>query len=159
VTRKGDFAPIPERFWPKVDQSGGPDACWPYTGVRNHRGYGQFTVGRVEGQKPASRIALELTLGRQLEPGELACHTCDNPPCCNPAHLWLGTNSENMIDAGRKGRIFGQRLSEDDVRELRYLWSQGWNGPQLSLRFGIDPATALRIGRGVQRRHVGEVAA
>lgn len=88
-------------FWSRVDMSVGPDACWPYTGKRDSDGYGQV---RYAGRRPhASRVAYIFTHG--AIPGELqVLHRCDNPPCCNPAHLFLGTNADNMTDKARKGR-------------------------------------------------------
>lgn len=52
----------------------------------------------------AHRLSLQAHLGRDLKPGEFACHTCDNPPCVNPDHLWAGDNSQNLLDMYRKGR-------------------------------------------------------
>src|ERR1035437_6125251 len=79
-----------EVFWSKVDRLGGPDACWPWMGARDQDGYGLFRPPKAT-RRPtqrAHRFALELKLGRPLAPGMQARHAvCDNPPCCNPAHL------------------------------------------------------------------------
>jgi hypothetical protein len=89
------------RFWGRVDKSAGPDACWPWTGSRRGGGYGRVTVnGR---STSASRVAYELTHGT-IPDGKHVCHTCDNPPCCNPAHLWVGTPADNTRDMLSKGR-------------------------------------------------------
>lgn len=87
-----------EWFWLTVDKSGGPDACWPFTGYRMASGYGRNRHGYTH------RYALTLALGRPLAPGMEACHTCDNPPCCNPAHLFEGTRLANEQDKTAKGR-------------------------------------------------------
>lgn len=93
--------PIAERFWEKVDSSGGPDACWPFIGARSPLGYGRFNVSNRS--VAASRVALMLTSG---DPGELgALHSCDNPPCVNPSHLRPGTQRENVRDAQLRGRM------------------------------------------------------
>ena len=97
---------IAERFWTKVDRSGGPDACWPWMGHRTRQGYGQVKI--LGKSTPAHRVAWELTNG-PIPLGDhfgttCACHRCDNPPCCNPAHLFLGTMADNVADRDAKGR-------------------------------------------------------
>src|SRR5690349_4872692 len=87
-------------FWNRVDRSGGPAACWPWTGGRKadpKRRYGIFATTRNgrRVQLYAHRHALELTLGRPLRPGFIAMHSCDNPPCCNPSHLTEATQADN----------------------------------------------------------------
>jgi hypothetical protein len=86
------------RFWERVDTSAGPDACWPWALGRNTMGYGRFylTGGRA---RLASRVAFVIANGREPKPGYVSCHTCDNPPCCNPAHLYEGTFADNRRDA------------------------------------------------------------
>jgi hypothetical protein len=93
------------RFWSRVDTSGGVFACWPWTGPRQTGGrYGiaaKVDYGHVI---YAHRRALELALGRELLPGMVAMHSCDNPPCCNPLHLSEGTKADNAADMVAKGR-------------------------------------------------------
>lgn len=95
-----------DRFWSHVDRSGGPDACWPWTGRRIWSGYGSFREGgRGSRSIGAHRFALQLKLGRPLRPDEQARHVvCDNPPCVNPAHLEPGVHTDNMADMTAKGR-------------------------------------------------------
>lgn len=90
-----------ERFWSFVDKSAGPDACWPWTGARL-KGYGQFR--RDGNRRVATRLAWEYVTGSPLPDGMLIMHTCDNPPCTNPAHLRPGTNADNIADMWAKGR-------------------------------------------------------
>ena len=85
-------------FDERVDRSAGPGACWPWTGPRHSAGYGLFR------RQYAHRLALESALGRPLGSGMEACHSCDNPPCCNPAHLFEGTHQDNVRDMAAKGR-------------------------------------------------------
>lgn len=90
---------ILDRFYSQVDRSAGPDACHPWTGPsRNGKGYGAFVV---DGQTHvAHRWLLGELRGRLLAwPAEVGCHTCDNPPCCNPGHLYVGTHADNAKDA------------------------------------------------------------
>jgi DNA-binding Xre family transcriptional regulator len=90
------------RFWSKVDTTG---ECWLWMGSRRPLGYGAVKVGgRV---LHAHRVAYELTHG-SIPEGFVVMHRCDNPPCVNPAHLHLGTRSENTRDMHAKGRT-GQR--------------------------------------------------
>jgi hypothetical protein len=98
--------PTAVRFWKKVDQSGGPDACWVWTAGRGGTmGYGSFQMGtyRNTHHVRAHRMAWELTNG-PIPAGKYVCHRCDNPPCCNPAHLFLGTQGDNLRDMYAKGR-------------------------------------------------------
>lgn len=87
---------------------GEADECWPWKGaIHNKLGHGSFSFnGRA---RVASRFALQIQLGRELRPGEYACHKCDNPPCVNPAHLFVGTHADNMRDMIQKGRSAGQK--------------------------------------------------
>jgi len=92
-----------ERFESKVDRSGGPDACHPWTKGTYPNGYGHFYVDGTL-STTSSRFALSVKLGRPLRADEEACHTCDNPPCCNPSHLFEGSLSDNAKDMVAKGR-------------------------------------------------------
>lgn len=94
------------RFWAKVDKTGGVDACWLWTASLDTYGYGQFRAG-VKMLK-APRIAWTLANGQIPHDGShhgtCVCHRCDNPACCKPSHLFLGTMGDNMRDKTTKGR-------------------------------------------------------
>lgn len=96
------------RFWSRVDRRG-PDECWQWTGATDSHGYGQLTIhNRHVG---AHRLAYTFTVG-SIPAGLCICHTCDNPPCCNPAHLFIGTMSDNLRDCAQKGRNGAQSHPE-----------------------------------------------
>lgn len=128
-----------DRFWSKVDNSGGNDACWIWTASRNNKGYGEFWLdGRM---RKANRIAW-LFFHAWLPDDLDVLHNCpggDNPACVNPSHLWLGTHQDNMDDRNRKGRQgrscgdkngsrkYPERLLRGDQHPLR-------RNPELSAR-------------------------
>lgn len=91
--------PALERFMSYVDISGGPDACHPWTAARNRYGYGRF--GKTQ---TAHRWILGHLRGEPLRPEQHALHHCDNPPCVNPKHLYVGTPAQNMRDKSARGR-------------------------------------------------------
>ena len=88
-----------ERFWGRM--VGLPSGCLEWTGGTTPDGYGKIKIDGVT--VVAHRLAWTLTVG-PIPEGMCVCHTCDNPPCCNVNHLWLGTNAENMADKMAKGR-------------------------------------------------------
>jgi hypothetical protein len=100
-----------DRFNRRVDRSGGPDACWPWLGRIEPKGYGTMAVGGR--QRLAHRCAMALAIG-EVPRGKLVLHACDNPPCVNPAHLRLGTQLDNMRDMVQRGRkVRGEKVNED----------------------------------------------
>lgn len=98
--------PIADRFWTKVKRAG-PNECWEWSGARS-RGYGQIGVPRSIPTKMllAHRVSYELHHGISVPSNMVVMHTCDNPPCVNPAHLKIGTRSDNQIDSSNKKRHF-----------------------------------------------------
>lgn len=151
----------PEGFWAKVDRSGGPEACWPWTAGLS-KGYGE-----VSSDPPlqAHRVAFALATGTVQPKGMHICHSCDNPPCCNPAHLWLGTPGQNARDAIRKGRRCydaaprgsshgNAKLSEAEVAAILRAVASGETHKALGRRFGVSRVTVQDIARGRTWRHV-----
>ncbi len=91
-----------ERFRALIGRA--ENGCWPWLGIKDARGYGRFCLHKK--MLVTSRISWALANGK--EPDGFVCHSCDNPPCVNPAHLWVGTGQDNCRDASDKGRLFGQ---------------------------------------------------
>ncbi len=152
--------PAAERFWAKVDQSGD---CWLWTAGRTSTGYGTFRVSVAPRRtEQAHRFSWELTHG-PVPTGLLVCHRCDNPPCVNPAHLFLGTHADNSADMDTKGRrvsMVGEtnrwaKLTDGDVREIRRLLAEGsLSQRRIGERFGVTQGTVGNIKWGRSWRHI-----
>lgn len=134
---------IKERFWSKVDQRG-PDECWEWQSGTFDSGYG--AVGFRGTLWKASRVAWTLTHG-DIPDSLWVLHECDNPPCCNPTHLFLGTPADNSADRDDKGRVcrthgsarWVSKLTESDVIEIRRRYADGGVRQQdLANEFGIS---------------------
>lgn len=151
--RRGLFkVPDADRFWSKVDKSGGPDACWPWTDALSPAGYGQIMIDykRVR----ANRAAL-LFSGHTIPAGSMVCHKCDNRSCCNPAHLFIGTPADNAADMVSKHRqAVGERhgrarLTQTEVDAIRELHAGGgWTHVKLARLFGVSSANICVVVNG-----------
>lgn len=141
------------RFWRMV-QSGQSDQCWPWLGETDRNGYGVFTYHGV--RKPAHEMALSFSIGEKRLPDHDTCHSCDNPPCVNPAHLRFDTRASNVRDMlERGGHDRGQKLTAADVVRLRERRAMGARQKDLADEFGITNGSVSMIVRGLHWRHAG----
>jgi len=168
----------PADFWKYVDRSN-PSGCWPWTGATDDHGYGRL---RYQGKEwKAHRLAWVLTNG---DPGDMfVLHNCDNPPCCKPPDLFLGTQADNMADSARKGRhpknlngylpagenhharlrpeimARGEKngsavLTNRQVRAIRQKQKAGWTQRALAKEFGVSKGTIGFIVQRLTWKHV-----
>lgn len=137
-----------ERFWSKVIR-GDPDICWPWVGGTTNEGYGRFKVnGKLVS---ANRVAYELTTQSCLLPQIDACHTCDNPNCVNPEHLFACTRQENMIDCRDKGRLGSHiptpitKIDRSRYSEIQNRYQSGESLRILADEYGVSYWTIRQI--------------
>lgn len=157
-------APLPrakkselERLLTHVDRSGGPGACWPWTGRRTERGYGSTYIER-DGKRITSGAhrAVYRAVNGDLPDGLFVLHGCHNPPCCNPSHLRAGTHLENMADRQNEGAGYARggehpnavSVSEETVRAIREMYRphvKGRGQHALAGHFGLSRSEVQRI--------------
>lgn len=150
------------RLWSRVSVSADISRCWEWQGKLDDKGYGAMT-SVVDGVKyrRAHRLSYRLFFG--FDPGRMkVCHHCDNPPCVNPHHLFLGTQGTNMRDMAAKGRATkGSRqwltkLTEQDIPEIRRALAAGVMQKDLAVRFGVSKGTIWHVSQGLTWAHVLE---
>ena len=134
--------------------------CWEWTRQRNIQGYG---VQRVDGKdcvvhRVSKAIFDGFDRGSELD----VCHHCDNPPCFNPEHLFVGTHTDNMRDMFRKGRRTRMRgvrqhlakLNDGSVRKMRKDRARGMSYQELGRKYGVAKCTAMIACKGRTWKHV-----
>ena len=120
---------VEQRFWEKVDKRG-PDECWQWTACTGPTGYGTFDGKR------AHRVSWAWANGRPVPDGLVVCHSCDNPGCVNPAHLWAGTQRDNMHDCIRKGRRAKNEESRARHERIIALYHRGLTMKEIAREIG-----------------------
>lgn len=124
------------------------DGCWNWTAQKGSGGYGLFCFeGRQQG---AHRVSYQLYVG-EIPEGMHVCHRCDNQSCVNPSHLFVGTASDNAHDRDNKKRCpFGEKhyrakLTENQVKSIRKMWSSGSRNIDIAREFGVDKRNISNI--------------
>lgn len=144
-----------EKFWSKVNKT---DGCWIYTGYIATNGYGKTKEKGVT--VSAHRLSWELTNG-PIPDGLFVCHKCDNPPCVNPYHLFLGTPKENTQDMREKKRhphgekTTKSKLTDKGVLDIRQRYAQGnITLLELAKEYGLTRSTIGYAVKGATWKHV-----
>lgn len=163
--------PFKQTLIDHVDTSGGPDACWPWTGAKK-KGYGVAFQALVYGSNQARKrktwyahraYLVFVARDRDVPEGSFVCHTCDNPPCCNPRHLVVADAAWNNADMHRKGRnvvVCGSRTgtaktTEDRVAVVKKaLASKMISRQEACDRLGLSESAVKRLCNGSAWKHV-----
>ncbi len=149
---------VKDRFFAKVriDKKTG---CHIFTDYCDRDGYGKFNVGGIHYTETASRVAWVIANG-QIPDGLCVLHRCDNPPCVNPEHLYLGTNQDNTDDMKRRGRsTAGERnshakLKEYQVLDILRLFHNGLSMGTIARRYSVSLPTISHIVYGRGWKHI-----
>ena len=163
----GRPANTPNVLWSKVDVKG-EDECWPWKGFINHDGYGRTWIDGYGYY--AHRVIFDLanpnTITRSAPKSTdefgFVLHTCDNPICCNPKHLWAGTHKDNMDDKVKKGRspdFSGDKgprckLTMEQAKEARELRKNGASVRDLAEQFGLSLPSMKTLLRGQSYKEI-----
>lgn len=146
------------KFWSKIDVRGADD-CWPCLLAPLWSGY-CTTRYMTNEKRTAHAIAYEIATGDKFGPGEVACHRCDNRVCCNPAHVFKGTYSDNTLDMLAKGRAnrepgVRRKLTIEQAEEIRREYSTGeFTQVELAERYGIAAQNISLLVQG--RSYTGQ---
>ncbi len=148
---------IPEDVWKRIDKKS-DNECWEWMGPITGRGYGSISIDCKE--CAVHRLVYELIIGF-IPNGLCVLHHCDNKKCCNPSHLWLGTNQDNVNDRDNKqrqclGEKNGQaKLNQNDVRDIRRIYDGKINTfTILGKKYGVHISTIKSIIYRTNWKHI-----
>lgn len=147
---------VKSRFWSKI-VIGSHDKCWPWKAAISKTGYGVMRINRMTVK--AHRIPF-LIKGEDIH-GKFVCHKCDNPICCNPDHLFIGSCLDNVRDMHSKGRArkalgsqaSNVKLKEDDIPKIRGLKGK-MTQREIGILFGVGKNAIQAILSGKHWRHI-----
>jgi hypothetical protein len=146
------------RVWSQIRRGADSD-CWPWLSYIDRHGYGLTHIKRKT--RRVTRLVLAESLGRELLPGMLALHACDNSTCCNPSHLYEGDHKQNTKDALARSRLLvgenspQSRLTDAEVKRLREEHAEGASIPELAQRYEVGEQHITRLTLGQQRLDAG----
>lgn len=142
--------------WKRHVKQGRYDRCWPWQGATNKQGYGLFEWGGKPRRCVGAHRAGWLLLKGDLTPQQLVLHECDNPPCCNPSHWFIGDNQANTDDMMAKGRsLKGQRWGKLTDEVVRLIRADDRHSVVVAQAYGIAESYVRGIRRGRNKASVG----
>lgn len=156
MTNAIDLTDLRQRLYDRTAMSD-EESCWLWLGPTKPSGYG--VMGIKKRSLHPHRVSYEVHNG-PIPDGMFVCHTCDNPSCVNPYHLFLGTPADNMNDMKMKGRSsYGERnpnsiLTEDDVRTIHRRHQHGESGTSIARSYGVHRNAIYLITNGTNWSHV-----
>lgn len=128
----------------------GDDACWGWTGNVDNKGYPRVWSREANAYVRVSRYMMDAT-----NPKDFVCHTCHNPECCNPNHLYIGTSRDNQLDEVYRGGVGSQKITPEVAKQITELKGTATQR-EIGEMFGLTQSMVSRIHNGSRWDHIGE---